>query len=147
MTGRQQIEQGIVRPAPTFGDVRSNVTVCSNLFPRSPEILEPERDVAFRCRVRGAIALRNIVPPGIIDSMSGKHGIVKLSEADRAAGFDGTLSYVVFALLPEQVQELHAFRCIDCGRSTVSVWFEKGQVQRRFVTCMCQRPGRGEESR
>lgn len=167
MNGPDQSEPGITRSARVLDQVRSNVTVCANLFPRTPDdllrqqlplpyvpqdvILEkftmpPERDVAFRCRVRGSIALHNIVPPGIISSVTGKHEIRRVAEADRTAAFQGTLQDPSFALLPEQVGELNAFRCIVCRRSTVSVWFEKGRVRRQFVQCMCQRSTRQEES-
>ncbi|HEY2584856.1 MAG TPA: hypothetical protein VGI81_03705 [Tepidisphaeraceae bacterium] len=135
----EQVLPGIIRPANTAVQVKSNVTVCSNVFPRSPDIQQSGNDVAFRCRVRGAIALRDLVPPGVIDSTTGKHEIRKLKEADRSAAFTGALADTSFALLPEQVEELNAFRCIYCTRSTLSVWFEQGAVQRRFVTCMCQR--------
>jgi len=131
----------IVRQPPLLKHAKSNVTVCSNVYTRRQEISQPERDVAFRCRVRGPIALRDIVPPGVIDAVSGKHEIRKVSEADRAAAFAGELPDYSFALLPEQLLELNADRCIDCKRSRVSVWYEAGKVRRKFVDrCMCHRP-------
>jgi hypothetical protein len=148
MTPSQPEHVGIVKvpPAPTHAN--SNVVVISNVYVRDPEEPRPERDVAFRCRVRGAIALRDIVPTGIIDAVTGRHGIRTLNEEDRRAAFDGTLAHRGFALLPEQIVELNADRCIECKRSRVSVWREGGKVRRKFVDrCMCQRPMRHEEVR
>lgn len=135
----EAVVPSIIRSAREGAPVRSNLAVCSNLFPRCPGIEEPARDVAFRCRVRGSIALHNLVPPGLIDAMTGRRMIRQLDEADRVAAFAGTLASASFSLLAEQIAELNAFRCIYCTRSTVSVWFEGGKVWREFVTCMCQR--------
>lgn len=145
MNAPKSKEIGIVREIPAPIDAKPNVVVLSNVFTRDLDELRPERDVAFRCRVRGSVALRDIVPPGIIDSMTGRHEIQKVAEADRQAAFEGKLTYCGFALLPEQILELNAFPCILCKRSCVSVWFEEGRVQRKFVQCMCERPSRKED--
>jgi len=132
-----------IRPLPE--GIKSNVIVCSNVFPRLPDVPRPERDVAFRSRVRGSVALHLIVPPGIIDNVTNHHEIRSITNTQREAALEGTLTDTSFALLPEQVKELSPFTCTWCGRSTVSYWFENGCVQQKFVEqCMCRRP-KGQE--
>jgi hypothetical protein len=148
MTGPDAEDIAIVRRASAAGRLNSNVVVIPNVYVREADDAPPEHDVAFRCRVRGAIALRDIVPVGIIEAVTGRHTIRTLEEEDRVNAFGGTLLDRTFALLPEQIAELNADRCIDCNRSRVSVWFEGGRVRRRFVRqCMCQRATRQEGDR
>lgn len=139
---------GIIRVPALPKEIKSNVMVRSNVYVRREDTPDPSRDVAFRCRVRGYIALRDIVPPGIIDAVNGHHEIREIDEAERSAAFSGTLPGNVFNLLPEQVAGISPFRCIDCGRSEVSVWYEDGRVRRTFVRCcMCKRTAQEEGPR
>jgi len=148
MTNSESEVSGIVRFRTVLEQINSNVVVLSNVYIRHPDQSRPEHDVAFRSRVRGPFALRELVPVGIIDAMTGIHSIPTLKEEDRPSAFDGTLADQSFALLPEQIVELNADRCIDCKRSRVSVWREGGTVRRKFVyRCMCQRLTRQEEVR
>lgn len=132
---------GIIRRTVLPEELKSNVTVCSNVYVRREDVSDPRRDVAFRCRIRGSIALREIVPPGIVDNVSGHHEIPTIQELERAAAFDGTLAADSFCLLPEQVAGRSPYRCIECGRSQVSVWYSHGKVEHKFVLrwCMCKR--------
>jgi hypothetical protein len=129
-------------PAPEdLADKRSNVQLISNVFERLPTVARPEDDIAFRCRVRGPIALNELVPVGVIDPMTGQHNIPPIPAQDREAALAGSLIDRPFSLLPEQIKHLNGFTCPKCGRSQVSVWWSEGKEHRRFVDlCICRRP-------
>lgn len=145
MTQSNEPNEAIVRTSRLPPTARSNVKVCSNVYVRVADIAEPQQDVAFRCRIRGWNALRAIVPPGIMNSVSGRHDIRVIPEAARSAAMDG-LHDEGFELLAEQEAGISPFCCIYCGRSEVSVWHDAGKLKREFVKeCICKRTKMREE--